>query len=599
MADDIGFIYLALNDNQQGLVKVGYTRGSVAKRMKELSAATGVSGTFRAAYFCEVQNPEEVESQLHRQFDYCHEDKEFYRTEWRAVKAAILMMQKKDAARLSEGKSDDDRKRVGKFTLVKWVKAGDADKVQQVLSSGGNPNQADENNSTALMWAAELGHTDIANTLLGDDADPNKVNKDGLTALMVASIAGRSTIAEALLEAGAHANAATKDGLTALKYAVRNCHCDVIPILLANGARARKDDLVKAAEAGDIDVVHALLNNGVHPTEEAWRAAVKHLDVDWDTADEIIHALGKKQEKFICAVREDDLWEVHRLIAEGMDVNMPRPMTMNSAKWNDELGVFIWSSEYTGLPPLTAAVAKRDANLGIIKALLASGARLDTHDQYGRMALMTTDNVEVVKLLLDSGANANAMNKQGRPALMYVLFGGWIEVAKVLLESGANPNATEEDGLTALMVAAAAKYGGSQTNIVAAEILLAAGAHLNATDKQGRTALMYAAFNGKDEIVKFLLASGADPNAADKHGGTALMYAVGTYPPHVKRSFLPEEPSWVEMLLLPSGAGNPKVVKALLAANANLSVVDEQGKTALDWARKGNTKIIRLFTGAA
>ena len=176
MSDDIGHIYLALNDNQQGLVKIGYTRGSVEKRMKELSAATGVSRPFRAAYSCKVQNPEAVETQLHQEFAYCHENKEFFRIDWRAVKAALRMMQA-DSKRLGESQTAKNDGRVSKFTLIKWVKVGDADKVRQVLTIGGNPNQDDLNGQTALIWAAGLGHVDIVNILLDANANPNKADK--------------------------------------------------------------------------------------------------------------------------------------------------------------------------------------------------------------------------------------------------------------------------------------------------------------------------------------------------------------------------------------------------------------------------------------
>ena len=222
MSDDIGHIYLALNDNQQGLVKVGYTRGSVEKRMKELSAATGVSRPFRAAYSCKVQNPEAVETQLHQEFAYCHENKEFFRIDWRAVKAALRMMQA-DSKRLGEDLPDNIA--VSPFALVKYVKEGDADKVRQVLATPRcNPNQADENNQTALMWAAELGHAKIVSILMNGKANPNKADKDGWTALMLAAGSGHANIVKALLDYGANVNAAAdKEGdYTALTVGIRS-----------------------------------------------------------------------------------------------------------------------------------------------------------------------------------------------------------------------------------------------------------------------------------------------------------------------------------------------------------------------------------------
>ena len=229
MSDDIGYIYLALNDNQQGLVKIGYTRGSVEKRLKELSAATGVSRPFREAYSCKVQNPEAVETQLHQEFAFCREsdNKEFFRIDWRAVKAALRMMQA-DNKRMGENLPDDNI--VSQFALVKYVKDNDTAKLRRALAiSRCNPNQADENNQTALMWAAELGHAKIVDILMNGKANPNKADKDGWTALMLAAGNGHANIVKALLDYGANVNAAAdKEGdYTALTVAIQSSNSDI------------------------------------------------------------------------------------------------------------------------------------------------------------------------------------------------------------------------------------------------------------------------------------------------------------------------------------------------------------------------------------
>ena len=94
MSDDIGFVYLAVNNAMPGLVKIGYTRGDVESRMKELSAATGVPAPFECAYYCLVQNPVAVESHLHQCFANYREsgNREFFRTDWRTVQHTIEAM---------------------------------------------------------------------------------------------------------------------------------------------------------------------------------------------------------------------------------------------------------------------------------------------------------------------------------------------------------------------------------------------------------------------------------------------------------------------------------------------------------------------------
>ena len=271
MADDIGFIYLAVNDTMPGLVKIGLTKGDVRERMKELSADTGVPAPFACSYFCKVKNPAVVEKQLHKQFGFCREsgNREFFRIDWRAVQAAIEMMSKADGARLDDGQTAKSGRRVGKFTLTKWVKTGNADNVRQVLAIGGKPDQADGNKQTALMWAAELGYADIANILLNDDADPNKTDKKGRTALMLAAKRGHVDIAKALLEFGAYANTTDKEGQTALDKADDNI--EVVKALLEGGADATIGRggmtvlLNKAAIDGNNEIVKTLLDGGVNP----------------------------------------------------------------------------------------------------------------------------------------------------------------------------------------------------------------------------------------------------------------------------------------------------------------------------------------------
>ena len=274
MADDIGFIYLAVNDTMPGLVKIGLTKGEVRERMKELSSDTGVPAPFKCAYSCKVQNLAAVEKQLHKQFGFCREsgNREFFRIDWRAVQAAIEMMSKADGVRLDEGQTADNSGRVGKFTLIKWAKEGDADKVRHVLAIGGQPDQADENNQTALIWAAKLGHLDIVNVLLDGKADPNKTDKGGRTALMLAAVGEHTDIAKVLLSCGAHANATNKGGETALDKAEK---ADVVKTLLDGGAKPSDSNLYRAVSSGHAEIVRMLLDSGLKLSVPDMKCALK------------------------------------------------------------------------------------------------------------------------------------------------------------------------------------------------------------------------------------------------------------------------------------------------------------------------------------
>ena len=93
MSGESGFVYLAANPHMHGLVKIGRTQ-NVEKRMMELSACTGVPGEFKAMFSMAVENPANVERQLHGLYSYCRVEsrQEFFKVDWQAVRATLLAM---------------------------------------------------------------------------------------------------------------------------------------------------------------------------------------------------------------------------------------------------------------------------------------------------------------------------------------------------------------------------------------------------------------------------------------------------------------------------------------------------------------------------
>ncbi|MCS4048014.1 putative RNA-binding Zn-ribbon protein involved in translation (DUF1610 family) [Salinibacter ruber] len=61
-----GYVYVATNPNIGGLVKIGYTKRTVEKRMKELSSSTGVPGRYKAKYKFKAVRPKQLERKVHR-----------------------------------------------------------------------------------------------------------------------------------------------------------------------------------------------------------------------------------------------------------------------------------------------------------------------------------------------------------------------------------------------------------------------------------------------------------------------------------------------------------------------------------------------------
>jgi ankyrin repeat protein len=162
-----------------------------------------------------------------------------------------------------------------------------------------------------------------------------------------------------------------------------------------------------------------------------------------------------------------------------------------------------------------------------------------------------------------------------------------------------SPNA-KQGGITALMEAS--RRGKTHREIAAA--LIQAGAEINAQDPYGVTPLSFAAISGSLETIQRLLKSGANVKAKDVDGRTALIETLTTendLPPETIEELI-QAGSEVNVRiyggltpLMIAAAGNSRILKALIRAGADLNAVDDQGATALRWAKDSpeNYKILK------
>lgn len=176
---------------------------------------------------------------------------------------------------------------------------------------------------------------------------------------------------------------------------------------------------------------------------------------------------------------------------------------------------------------------------------------------------------------------------------------GQTEIVKLFLEAGMSPNA-KQGGITALMEAS--RRGKTHREIAAA--LIQAGAEINAQDPYGVTPLSFAAISGSLETIQRLLKSGANVKAKDVDGRTALIETLTTendLPPETIEELI-QAGSEVNVRiyggltpLMIAAAGNSRILKALIRAGADLNAVDDQGATALRWAKDSpeNYKILK------
>ena len=100
-----------------------------------------------------------------------------------------------------------------------------------------------------------------------------------------------------------------------------------------------------------------------------------------------------------------------------------------------------------GKNALMTACDAVDANLNIIKTLVAHGADINFKDAYGdtmiHLLVLNPNNLDVIKYLVSEGLKVNIENHNGVEPIVYAVRRGLVEEVKYLLEEGANPNAVD------------------------------------------------------------------------------------------------------------------------------------------------------------
>lgn len=86
-----GHVYIVSNPSMPGLLKIGFTTGTVSKRVSELSGVTSVPTGFRIEWSYPVMgDPRSVEQQAHAHLAHARTGKEFFRTSLDEAKNAII-----------------------------------------------------------------------------------------------------------------------------------------------------------------------------------------------------------------------------------------------------------------------------------------------------------------------------------------------------------------------------------------------------------------------------------------------------------------------------------------------------------------------------
>ncbi len=154
--------------------------------------------------------------------------------------------------------ADIQRKSNGGFTALMFaVKSGKADIALAALAAGADPTQNAPDGTNLIQLAMYQNNYDFAAHLVGADTNLHAYDRNGRQLLHAASLAGHPVLVQRLLDAGADANSVTAPSTVKWRYesnfragtyefpaipplllAAQAGHADVLPLLVAGGAKA-------------------------------------------------------------------------------------------------------------------------------------------------------------------------------------------------------------------------------------------------------------------------------------------------------------------------------------------------------------------------
>jgi ankyrin repeat protein len=263
--------------------------------------------------------------------------------------------------------------------------------------------------STPFMYAVPYTDTHTLAKLLELGADPNKHNDDNATALMWAARDFDKT--RLLISHGADVNAKSDDHRTPLMIAARRPGAvKIVKFLLDNGANpnpntvpvAESSPLLEALTGGDGAIVELLIQRCADAKATADQGLAMAVVTKCRKGLELLARRIDDKKDYTSALQQTaifgDAHAIRLMLDHGADVNAFDP---------------------TGRTPLMYAAVSDLLPTDCVKLLLKRGAdvnAIDKHQKSGDAGYTALDiakqngNTPVVKLLLKSGAHAN-----GRP----------------------------------------------------------------------------------------------------------------------------------------------------------------------------------------
>lgn len=335
--------------------------------------------------------------------------------------------------------------------------SGSKDIVDLLLKHGVSIDAQDENDMTPLLFALSRRQFDMANHLIDIGADVRLQTVNSWSALQLAAIGGNLDLVKRLVEMKVKVNDEINGGMTPVFSAASYGYLDIVQYLVEQGADIRhKDDdgrtiLFFTRNPNTYETVEYLIDKGVD---------VNQRDQFNQTA---LHQVVVRGTRNVAEL----------LLEHGADINAPSidgrtPLTFATYAANsEEMAKFLILNGADVNPdpcehdktctcgpnfqtPLHGAA--RQSQMGMAKALVSSGARINVYDNEGltplHMAVLSGD-VEMVEYLVDHGAFLNTPEKNtGSTELHLAAAMGYDDIASLLMEKGCCPKMKDDSGKT-------------------------------------------------------------------------------------------------------------------------------------------------------
>ncbi len=338
---------------------------------------------------------------------------------------------------------------------------GSLDKVTWLLDQGLDPNHADHDSYTPLIYACLPGidaNFDLINLLLANGADPNAESTHGESPLRLVIRHGNYFAAHHLIASGADPERAS---FTPIHQAAASGNLNILnslvsPATIESTTIRYLTPWLTALHADQVEAAEFLRSRGanIRPRNDFGEDAL-HLAASANATDSTRYLLGlgfnsqnpdKRLRTALHYAVESDCIDTATILleaganADALDEFEAAPVTSARSKsmlsllhrfgadLNHTTGAEWW--------PLWNAVEQSD--LPSVQWLIANGAAVN-NTRTGEIALhmaMTRDHLEIIRLLIDAGADVNARDVDGDTPLIR---SESTEAASLLLTHGADP----------------------------------------------------------------------------------------------------------------------------------------------------------------